>query len=252
METGQNVPTTNGWCHFPMETCTFELMRVPPFPKWFGLKNHHICTIHHQKCMSRVIGILKTILQLDLVIEIPGTRDQMMMHYNNNKLWEHLPQILPDWQSTNFQDHFQNVFSSTPLAIAQWTLSAQYNFKNISAQRRWMGLPPAGRRPCRCSFDQITEQSSAPAPNVAWNCHDSVSADRTQFIHNISFQSKGIVLDEHEFQEAKWNVPVPCSPIKKWVCNDQWMSFALFADGCMQQQLFAMAAQQHQIQVLYR
>jgi len=31
------------------------------------------------------------------------------------------------------------------------------------------------------------EQGSASAPNISWNYHDSVSADRTQVIHNASW-----------------------------------------------------------------
>jgi len=68
-------------------------VRVPPFPKWFGLIDPHVHAIHHQ-----VIHILNTILQQDLGVEIAGTRDQMVMHGDNQTLREHLPQILPDPQ----------------------------------------------------------------------------------------------------------------------------------------------------------
>jgi len=107
------------------------------------------------------------------------------------------------------------------LPLHSWCFaSAQYSL-NINAQRRWTGLPLAGRWLYRCSLGGPDHGARFCISTNHY--HDSVSADRTQVIHIASCLGKdeGIVLDECKYQEAKWIAWVPCPLVEKWLWKDK-------------------------------
>ena len=77
--------------------------------------------------------------------------------------------------------HLQKVFSSTPPAIAQWTTSEAYNFKNISLQRRWNAFTSFGMEFGGSKWSHRSEQILGLVPNMAQNL--GCSAAETAFLY---------------------------------------------------------------------